>query len=385
MSHYLRCLQLAKAISDLYDIRFAHSESYVEIVKKAGFRTFLCEEINPQEVMAFAKKFNFSWINKNNLERVFQSQVECIGEYKPAAVLGDTAPTLKMAAEATQTLYVSLMNGYMTKYYDCVRKIARAHPAAQYEDTLPPRLFDFMVKTGERVAFRQVHKPFKKMRKKYGLSPQKMYLDELEGDHNLICDIPSLFPQRNLPSNYSVIGPLFYSGHESEQEVLRFLENDKPNILLSIGSSGYFKKFSFLLSEAFKNINIVVAGNTNGALQGNNILSKAFLNNCSIMDKIDLMLCHGGNGTIYQGLAFGVPVICSTSIFEQEWNVQRIVDLNLGASLDNISELEQIKNLISYWMGCKNKNELKSIKEQINLNESKKKFRDFWTQTLKRI
>lgn len=381
MSHYLRCLQLAEAISDLYDIRFAHSERYGEIVKKAGFQTFPCEGINPQEVMACAKNFDFSWINKDNLERVFQSQVECIQECKPAAVLGDTSPTLKMAAEATQVPYVSLMNGYMTKYYRFVRKIARAHPAVQFEDKLPPRLFDLMVKIGEKGAFRQVHKPFKKIRKKYGLSPQKMYLDELEGDHNLICDLPSLFPQKNLSSNYRFIGPLFYSGQESEQEVLRFLGKGKPNILLSMGSSGDFKKFSFLMGEAYKNINIIVAGNANGALQGNNILSRAFLNNCAILEKVYLMLCHGGNGTIYQSLAFGVPVICSTSIFEQEWNVQRIVDLNLGASLDNISKPEQIKNLISYWMGRKNNNELKSIKEQINLNESKKKFRDFWTQT----
>ncbi len=385
LSHYLRCLQLADAIRDDYDIYFARSDKYESWVEKAGFNTFSCDTFDPEWVMDCAKKFDFSWINERDLERILESQVACIRQLRPVAVLGDTAPTLKMAAEATRTPCFSLMNGYMTKYYKFVRKIAKAHPAAQFEEKLPPQLFEFMVKTGETFAFKQVHKPFKRLRKKQGLSKQRSYLDELEGDYNLICDLPVLFPQKNLPDNYLFLGPLFYRGNEKEHEIERFVDNGKYNILVSMGSSGDLEELAFLQNPDFANFNIVVAGDTNGVLTGPHILSKPFLNSSAIMSKMDLVFSHAGNGSIYQSLAFGVPLICKTSIFEQEWNLQGLAHLHLAGSLNGLETIEEIKNLVYFWMKKKGRPEFTTIRAKINLNESKRKFRQIFSSVIKPV
>lgn len=42
------------------------------------------------------------------------------------------------------------------------------------------------------------------------------------------------------------------------------------------------------------------------------------------------MVCHAGNGTIYQALMRGIPMVLIPSFFEQEWNAHRIVKLQLG-------------------------------------------------------
>jgi len=56
-----------------------------------------------------------------------------------------------------------------------------------------------------------------------------------------------------------------------------------------------------------------------------------------IMQKSDVVICHGGNGTIYQAMSQGVPIIGIPTHFEQEFNMQRVEDLEIGIRL---SELE---------------------------------------------
>jgi UDP:flavonoid glycosyltransferase YjiC (YdhE family) len=382
LSHYIRCLQMATAIRNDYDIYFVHSHRYAYLVEDAGFRTFPCAAFNPDEVMACARKFDFSWLNYAALERILRSQIESIQQYQPVAVLGDTAPTLKMAAEFCGVEYISLMNGYMTKYYKFVRQMSKDHPAAHFQNKFPRRIFELMIQYGEQAAFQKIHQPFKKLRHKFGLRPCSMYLAELEGDCNLICDLPELFPQKDLPENYHFIGPLFYCGNEPEADIRRFLENGKPSILANFGSSGDFEKFAFLSDPYFERYNIVIAGNTNGAISSEHVLCKPFINNNEILDAIDLVICHGGNGSIYQALAFGVPVVCATSIFEQEWNVQRVVELNLGASLDGITDLEEIRAVIQKWISMKNNSPLKSVKEKINIEVDKRRFQSIFTRYL---
>jgi len=382
LSHYLRCLQLASTIRDDYDVYFVHSHRYAHVIEEAGFTTFTCDAFNIDEVMTSARKFDFSWLNYRTLERIFLSQIKSIKQYQPVAVLGDTAPTLKMAAEFCQTKYISLMNGYMTKYYKFVRQISKDHPAAQFQNKFPRKIFELMIETGERATFKKVHRPFKALRQKYGLRSLSAYLDELEGDCNLICDLLELFPQKDLPKNYHIIGPLFYSGNEPEEEIRRFLDNDRPSILVNIGSSGDFEKSAFLSDPYFERYNIVFAGDANGVLGGKHIVGKTFINNSAILDLIDLVICHGGNGSIYQALAFGVPVVCATSIFEQEWNVQGLVQLNLGASLDGISDLEEIKALIQKWITRKNSAPFQSIKEKINIASSRQCFQTLFAKTV---
>lgn len=382
LSHYLRCLELADAIRADFEIFFAYSNRYSYFIERAGFRTFPCEEINPDEVLACARRFDFSWINERDLKRVFLSQVESIEHYRPAVVLGDTAPTLRMATEATQTRFVSVMNGYMTKYYKVVRKIAKVHPAAKFQDRMPTVLFEHIVKAGEQVAFKKVHQPFRRLRKQYGLSEENMYLNELEGDENLICDLPALFPQKDLPDHHHFVGPLFYSGREPESDLLSMLENGRRNILVNMGSSGAFGKVAFLNGPLFRNFNVVVAGDANGVLQGSHVFSKRFLNICGLLNKIDIVICHGGNGSIYQALAFGVPVLCLPTIFEQEWNVQRVAQLQLGACLDETARSTEIRSLIHKWMAKKNTSAFQEVKAEIARWRSKQKQSTFWTQLI---
>ena len=380
LSHYTRCIQLANVIRDRFEVLFCRSDRYEALLQESGYASFDCKSLDSGRVLAGAREFDFSWIETSVLEEVFWGQVKAIRNLRPAVVIGDTSPTLKMAAEATDTFYVSLTNGYMTRYYRHVRDLPQTHPARPLKAILPPWLYRKMVQIGEQLAFKGIHRPFRQIRRKYGLQPKTMYLDELEGDFNAICDLPAFFPQTDLPNNYRFIGPLYLDSTQPEPEALSFLDNPKKNLLVSVGSSGELEKITFLKEDAFSDFNIIVTGEQNGIMKADHIFARPFLNHSAILERIDLVICHGGNGMIYQALSFGVPLLCVPSIFEQEWNVNRIEELGLGARLKINEERLHTKMQILEWVNKKSTQAFRRSKEEIDVSVTQKNFKAVWEE-----
>ncbi|RMF59679.1 MAG: hypothetical protein D6748_05885, partial [Calditrichaeota bacterium] len=79
------------------------------------------------------------------------------------------------------------------------------------------------------------------------------------------------------------------------------------------------------------------------------IFHQPFLNIPAVIDRVDVVLTHGGNGSIYQALAGGVPVLCRPVIFEQEWNVRRVVELGVGEWLPATISKDDLLCRIEHW------------------------------------
>ncbi len=370
LAHYLRCLKLANHLRHHFEIHFLFSEKYASFISDEGYSTFRCASFNADKVQQGARNFDFSWLNEDDIEQVYLDQVRIINEIKPNAVLADTAPTLKMAAEKTSTPYFALLNGYMTSYYAFVRKMPRSHPLYKYVKTLPLPLAEQLIKKGEQLAFEKIHQPFKKLRKQYKLSAKQSYQQETEGDVNLVCDLPELYPQKDQPSNYHFIPPLVYNARNNSAEIVRKLDKDKKTLFVSMGSTGDWNNVLFLNDPFFNKYNIVTAGDTQNVVSTPNVVAASFVNIHHVFSYTDLVLCHGGNGTIYQALSYGLPILCKTSHFEQEWNVQAIEKLKIGKGLDDVKNLQQYKVIFDEWMQKKNSDELRYLQNQLNNNSN---------------
>ena len=363
-AHYLRCIEYCNKLPKKHEILFAYSEKYSEFIEEAGYETFDVENFDSEEVSKAAKDFDFNWMYQTNLERILNSQVDAITENKPDIVLGDTAFTLKMASEITETRFISLLNAYITKYYANTRPVSRKHPGYKYSKMLPSSIFNQIARGIEQLNMTQIHEPYRKIRKTLDLQTTDILLDELEGDYNLICDIPSIFPMKNPPNNFEYIGPLYYSKSNNEEEAIRFLDDHHPSILVSMGSSGEWDGVTKLSDPVFKDYRIIITGESL-ELQGYNVYSKPFLNHCAVLPHIDLVICHGGNGTIYQALAYGVPVICSPSNFEQEWNASQIQNKGLGIIIDEETSPSELKRDIDNWITKKGSSTFSEVKNEI--------------------
>lgn len=333
LSHYLRCLELVKQFPNC-EIFFSSSLHYNSFIEKEGFSTFNVENFDPVKVMECAEKFDFSWLNITDIERIFLSQVKVIENFKPDFIIGDTSPTLKMACEYTGVKYLALMNGYMTKYYKNVRSLSQTHPGHKHLSKLPPTISNRIINIAESISFKLVHQPFKKIRRKYKLKRVANYIHEMEGDQNFICDYEYLFPQNNLPAHYKIIGPLIYKTNNDESSLISLLNNKKKSICVCLGSTGNWDKLQFLSSNKYSNYNIITAGDSKQKIKGKHIIARNFIALETILPYCELLVCHGGNGTIYHGIEHKKNILCLTNHFEQEWNVQQLEALKLGVGIN---------------------------------------------------
>lgn len=341
LSHYLRCLVLADTYDKAeYSIYFISSVSYDHFVLHHGYKTFSCQQFDVNYVMECSKKFDFSWLNKPVLEKIMLAQVAVINELNADLVIGDVAPTLKMAAEITGTQYVSLLNGYMTRYYASNRRISRTHFTYKLLNGLPSNLVIWLTKMGENISFKRIQQSFNSLRIKYGLLPLPNYLYEIEGDISLICDLPKLFPQKNLPSSFQFVGPLVYQYQEENSSWLSDIPSNKKVICISLGSTGDWTKLRFLNDSYYARYAIVATGDTDKVLSAAHIVSRDFVNLAQLLKRAGLMICHGGNGTIYHGIINQVYMLCLSSNFEQEWNIDALERNGYGKSADKFTELD---------------------------------------------
>lgn len=364
-AHYLRCIKLARYLSNHFRIKFLYSKRYHSFLQSHGYDTFNCRSLDADRVQKEVERFSFNWIDDPETELIYLDQVRAITEEKADAVLSDFSPTLKMAAESTGVTHFALKNGYMTKYYALVRKMPTRHRLYRMLKWLPNFILDPLTSFGEQQYFRHLHRPFAKIRKKYRLSRKASYPDELEGDVNLICDLPQLFPQKDLPTNYRFISPLFYDMSSTSIDLKDLIDRSKKTLFVSMGSTGNWSKAVFLNSDLYKKYNIVTAGDTARVVKGENVLSYAFINMHDVLPYADLAICHGGNGTIYQALSYGLPIVCRTTQFEQAWNVAALERLKLGRSLDGKNEKE-IFQIIEEMVSRKDKEALTDIQVKVN-------------------
>jgi UDP:flavonoid glycosyltransferase YjiC (YdhE family) len=339
LAHYLRCLVLADQYDKTqFEIYFLHSEAYASFVEAHGYQTFSATTFNSTEVMACAANFDFSWLEYRVIEEVLCAQISAIQQLNADLVIGDVSPTLKMAAEYTKVKYVALMNGYMSPYYAKPRKISRTHPASHLLDRMPVSMSQTFTAFGEKISFWLIHKPFRRLRRKYKLQRVTSYLWETQGDHNLICDLPYLFPQRKLPAHYQYVEPLIYQDKKDDTaDLLSSLDHAKQTICVCLGSTGNWERLEFFNDAYFTRYNIITAGDTRRILNAAHIISAPFLNLPKVLERTDLLICHGGNGTVNCGIQAKVYMLCLTAHFEQEWNVEALERNGLGKSADSFS------------------------------------------------
>lgn len=350
MAHYLRTLEFVKRYKE-FDIYFQSSDAYNSSVLSENHHLFHAVNFDEKFVLKEFERFNFQWLNKTDLTNIIASQIEIINEYQPKFVIGDTNPCLKIACEVTQTKYISVTNGYMTPYYDGVRDLPSGYFISRLVNYFPKNLKKLFTNIGEKIVFYYIHTPFKQIRKKYNLTPLKSYLDELVGDENYICDEEFLFPQKKLPKNYSFIGSLLLTNNHKESALIAKLNKSKKNICISTGSSGKIEDFTFLNDPFFLDYKIIITGKTSETPENEIIITQTFVNLDEVLPYCSLLICHGGNGTIYYGLKHKVPMYCIPKHLEQEWNAKRIEDLKLGyfhSSRSHSLDIERLKKLINF-------------------------------------
>ncbi len=362
LSHLLRSIEIAKAVrAKGHEVLFATDGIYVDFLKKNGFEYRPIFTNDPVHTMKATRSGMFFYYNSDRIKKSVTSEIACINAIDPQVVVGDFRWTLRISAEYCNVPYVGIINTIWTPYYGIFRSIS--------EKMLLRKIFGlrFMEKIspyGTRLMMRRRGKPFCRLRKQFGITPIKNLNYEMYGDYNLMPDLPEFCPTTDeLPDNFSYIGPLFAS-----DDTLGIPEQkdfpDEPYIYASLGSTATPKMIKTVF-DALKNQPLPVVMTTGKQVlpvaAPSNFIMYDYLSAKQAYSNAQAVICHGGQGTLYQALAYGIPIVGIATHNDQQWNLDRITGLQLGKQFGEDSctctDIEQaINEVISkdiYMQNCK--------------------------------
>ncbi|MFQ5650394.1 MAG: glycosyltransferase [bacterium] len=372
LSHTSRPFEITKVLREMgHEIVFASDGEYMKLPRDEGFSVLPIRTIAPERVLACSRNGRANWFDYELIKECVEQELTLFDQVKPDLVLTDFRLPLSTSCELANIPLAVILNASWTDYYS-VRVKAPEHLGVTriFGKSLTTSFFpwvkDFILTFDS--------KPFNKFRREKGLSHRKNIWDIWRGDLNLIVDIPEYGPTENLPDNFHYIGPIIWEPEMESPDWLEDLDSGKPTLYFTMGSTGHTHFFEQAI-EIFGDTEYQCIMTTAGMAALHNIPNNFYVVDYApgskIMEKSDLVVCQGGNGTIYQAMAKGVPVIGIATMHDQEWNLDRVESLGIGIHLSDLKFkpvhlAEAVEKILSEESYLKNALQYKNILEGYN-------------------
>lgn len=282
------------------------------------------------------------------LETHVRAELELLDHLKPDVVVVDFRLTMFISARVRRVPLVSLLGGrWLYPYAAKPYRPFRTAPAFWWRRLLGRRVGEAVISRHFHRLLRYKIRPYRRLLARYGLEPKRDLWELFLGDLNLILDSELLAPMRSLPENFVRVGPVYWEPALPEPEWLDEWTAVRPVIYVTLGSTGHPLLFRQLLKVLIPYRVILTTGKQITFAPEEipaNVRVETFLPGRSVMERADLVICHGGAGTIYQAIAAGTPCLIIATHFEQELLGQEIEEQGAGRllALPEILEKERV-------------------------------------------
>jgi UDP:flavonoid glycosyltransferase YjiC (YdhE family) len=345
LSHLSRPLAVALELRERgHDVVFAGESTKIRFIEQEGFTVLPLHEPDPLELYGNIRAGKLQFVSEVELNRLIADDVSLFKAVQPDIVLSDGRFSAPISAHIAGVSQAAIVNVSSTAY--------RALPYIPFFDWLPTwliqretaswKMLDRLNLALEMLIFDNAMKTFSRLSSKHGLPVPVTATTCLTGkDLTLLADIPEYFPTRNLPGDYHYIGPLTWRQEIKTPSWWPPVKRGKPLIYVTMGTTGIGDFFDRAI-ESLKSSELSAVITTGGqkgdltAIEGR-IYVEDYLDGDLMMKECDLVVCHGGNGTIYQALQQGKPVLGIPTIPDQQYNMRRVCALDVGKmlSIDN--------------------------------------------------
>jgi MGT family glycosyltransferase len=328
LAHTVRLLEVAKVLRlSGHWVIFASDGLYLSIVREAGFPAESLIEVDVEWFLRQTRRGRLP-ISVGMVDCMVREELALFEKVRPDIIVRDMAMATRTSAEVAGLPLVSLINAYQTRY--------ALDPVFTLEEPreLPPGAIGPVLR-------RDTVKPHNDVRQRVGLPPLETFFDLLTSDLNLMCDVPEYAPTADLPENFIYVGPITWEGDREALAWLSQVDPNRPTVYVTIGSSGHRDIFQVAVGafsgSAFQVL--MTTGRPGEPLPPlpDNFFVAAFAPGSLLLARSDVVVCHGGSGTVYQALAQGVPVITFPMLWDQHWNARRQAELGVGLMLRELT------------------------------------------------
>ena len=209
-----------------------------------------------------------------------------------------------------------------------------------------PHVTVLVIASGSMIRVSVISEPLNERRAEIGLSPDPD-LAMLYGSLTISPFPPSYRdPAHPLPPNTHSIRPSVIDANDDIVPAWIADLEDRPTIYFTLGtifnleSGDLFNRVLSGLRDLDANIVMTVGRDIDPAEFGpqpSNIHIERYTPQSILMPYVDLVISHGGSGTVMGALAYGLPQIVIPLAADQLMNAARVVNLGLGRSLDPIT------------------------------------------------
>jgi MGT family glycosyltransferase len=316
LAHVGRTLLIGRELRKLgYRVIFAGQGHYLDLLQQEDFEVIPLGGLNGRYLLSKARR-TFVGVNiftPELFENYVQLELELYEQVQPDAVIYDLLPSMGISAPTAGLPCISITNAYVTDY-----------AVPQFSTMIfPPLVRPILEPVRRWVAAR----PFRQLAYKYAIPPNTIFRDLLtKGDLVLLPDIPEFSPTRNLPARFQYCGPLIWEPADGSITWLDWLDPQRPAIYFTLGSTGQMGMFRRVL-QVLRNLDNQVIVTTGDQVRPeelgplpDNFLVGSFFPGSVVMKHCQVVICHGGNGTIYQALDAGRPVVAIPTHVDQKAN-----------------------------------------------------------------
>jgi len=337
LSHVSRPFEIAKVLRDRgHDVAFASDGEYMRLPRDAGFPVCGARALAPDHVLACSRSGRVNWWDLEEIERMVDDELRVFRELDPDLVIGDFRLTLSSSCERHGVPFASVLNASWTNYF--------AAPLRAPEHLVVTRLLGRSLTTRLLPLVKSTilwldARPFRRYRRRHGLSPRGNIWDVWRGDLNLMVDTPDYGPTRDLPDSFHYVGPTIWEPDLPPPPWLEELDPRRPTLYFTMGSTGHARFFELameLFGDSDFQVLMTTAGMASFDTVPDNVFVADFAPGSALMAIADLVVCQGGNGTIYQALRHGVPIIGIPTMHDQEFNLDRVESLEAGVHLSEL-------------------------------------------------
>lgn len=333
LAHVGRLVEIAKALRERgHEVLFAgadpaHPRSKLSMAIEAGFRVLRAKE--PDHPYAWDRFVKYGWLitawdlavrhhDWAPLDEILEDQVRLIRQEQPDMVVGDGTVSVSTAAHITGIPAAGVLNGYVTRF---VGRASVFMPLIYGWDAL------VLARLRKRVYARCNRRPVNAIR--------------LMKSIPLISpDLPELYALPDGYPNWHTVGPIVSEPPAPLPDWYGELANGTPNVYITMGSTGILdtflrRTFDGLARAPFRFL-LTTGGQVSRetlALAPSNFRVAAYAPGAKLLEHCQALIFHGGNGTMYQGLAAGVPMIALPSHLEQETCADLCVRHGFGIKL----------------------------------------------------
>lgn len=340
LAHTSRPLQIAKELrSRGHRVSFAGEGVFAKIVTDAGFDVLPLVTLDRENTLRATREGHNDWYTDATLRQHVDAELALFAREQPDTVISDFRPSVSIACEQAKVPLCAVLNASWTNY-SAVKERAPEHIAVTriIGRTLASAFLPWI----KPLVMKQQNRRYEALRKERGLTKRVNILDTFAGDLNLLCDAAEYGPTKDAPAHFHHIGPIRWEP-EVEASWLNEVVASKGNrklIYITIGSTGKVESLPALLS-VFNEKDFVCVVSTAGLTTLSDVSKNVHVFDLvpasKLMPHVDALVCQGGNGSIYQALDAGVPIVGVPTMLDQEANLDRVEQLGLGIHLSGFT------------------------------------------------